>query len=59
MKTGQFVAIDLAGLLEFSRRFRSYRPLVVCDERSVDTARRVGVEAISWRQFLWSGVQEV
>ena len=55
VKTGAFGVGDLAGLLEFSRRFRGYRPLVVCEEKECATARRVGVEATSWQQFLWSG----
>jgi predicted AAA+ superfamily ATPase len=55
IKTGSFTARDLTALLAFARRFGEYRPLVVCDERAVEVARRAGVDAIPWRQFLWSG----
>lgn len=58
IKTGSFTAGELAGLLEFSKRFRSYRPLVVCDERDAGMARRAGIESVSWQQFLWSGPGE-
>ena len=58
IKAGSFTAGELAGLLEFSNRFRSYRPLVVCDEKDTGVAGRVGVESISWQQFLWSGLEE-
>jgi len=58
IKTGSFTAGDLAGLLQFTKRFRGYRPLVVCDERETGIARRAGIESTSWQQFLWSGPGE-
>ncbi|MGD0110361.1 MAG: ATP-binding protein [Armatimonadota bacterium] len=58
IKTGSFAAGELAGLLEFSKRFRSYRPLVVCNESDTGVAGRAGVDSISWQQFLWSGPGE-
>lgn len=58
IKTGSFSAGELKGLLEFSKRFRGYRPLVVCDERAAGVARRAGVDSIPWQQFLWSGPEE-
>ncbi len=57
VKTGGYTARDLGGLLEFVRRYRDYRPLVVCEETDVGIARRVGADGIPWRQFLWSGVE--
>jgi predicted AAA+ superfamily ATPase len=59
VKTGPYTQRDLAGLLEFSKRFRTYRPLLVCDEAETALARRLGVGSISWQQFLWSGTEEV
>jgi hypothetical protein len=55
VKTGAFGARDLAGLLEFCRRFPAYRALVVCDPGSEPIARSAGVAAVSWRQFLLDG----
>jgi predicted AAA+ superfamily ATPase len=59
VKTGTLAPAELAGLLEFARRFRSYRPLVLCDESGADTARRAGVDSLPWREFLWSGTEGV
>jgi len=59
VKTGGYARHDLAGLLEFIRRFPEYRPLLVCDEPHIAAARATGVEGISWQQFLWSGVEEL
>lgn len=55
VKTARFTPADLAGLLEFVRRFSAYRPLVVCDPSGRDVAARAGVPAISWQDFLWAG----
>jgi predicted AAA+ superfamily ATPase len=59
VKTGTYAQRDLAGLLEFVRRFPEHRPLLVCDETRTAAAERLGVDAMPWREFLWSGVQEV
>lgn len=56
IKTGDYTTRDLAGLLEFCRRFPEYRPMVICDENHADTARRLGIEVLSWREFLWGGI---
>ena len=55
VKTGPFDSADLRGLLEFARRFRSYRPLVVCRPQERTTVERVGVEGMDWRDFLLNG----
>ena len=55
VKTGSFQPRDLAGLLEFVRRERSYRPLVVTTAAGIATAERASVEAISWQEFLLDG----
>lgn len=55
VKFGPFGLRDLAGLLEFTRRHPRFRPLALCDEAYVDVARRAGVDACTWAEFLWSG----
>jgi len=59
VKTGSFTSRDLGGLLEFSRRHRSYRPLVVCGESERNVARAAVVESVTWQEFLWNGVEGV
>lgn len=59
VKTGPCTARDLAGLLEFCRRWPDYRPLVVCEEEHADSVTRIGSETVTWRQFLWDGVASV
>ncbi|MEK7767419.1 MAG: DUF4143 domain-containing protein, partial [bacterium] len=58
IKTGRFGAADVSGLLEFVRRFPSYRPLVVCGEAGIETAHRLGVPATTWRRFLLDGPRQ-
>lgn len=53
--TGAVSGSKLRGLLEFTRRHPKYRPLVICDEGELSEARRVGVEATSWKRFLLQG----
>ncbi len=55
VKTGRFGTRDLAGLLEFTRRHPRYRPLVVGDPTSRETALRAGAAWTSWGRFLLSG----
>lgn len=52
VKTGEFAGRDLAGLLEFVRRYPAYRPLVLCDEGGQSVAERAGIRAMPWRRFL-------
>lgn len=59
IKSAPYATRELGGLLEFVRCFRGYRPLVICDEADTETARRAGIPGLSWRQFLWSGVEGV
>jgi hypothetical protein len=56
IKTGRFGAADLHGLLEFVRRFPAYRPLVICADREIGTAERLGIPAVTWRHFLLEGL---
>lgn len=55
IKTGDIHSADLRGLLEFTRRFPKYRPLVVCDRSASTAAARLGLECIAWQEFLLSG----
>ncbi len=55
VKTGRFEAGALRGLLEFTRRFPGYRPLLVCDAEGLTVAERVGIDAVTWSGFLLSG----
>lgn len=55
VKTGGFGARELAGLLEFVRRHPRFRPLVLCDRSTVDTARDTGAAAIPWQEYLLRG----
>jgi len=55
VKAGPFGPADVRGLLEFARRFRTYRPLVVCDAEQVPTVERLALPAVSWTQFLCGG----
>jgi hypothetical protein len=55
VKTGAVSSADLRGLLEFTRRFPEYRPLLIGDTASRPTPDRIGIPAIAWRTFLLSG----
>ncbi len=54
VKTGPFTGRDLRGLLEFCRRYPDFTPLVLGDG-NLDAARRIGVLAMGWREFLTGG----
>ncbi|MBP7828687.1 MAG: ATP-binding protein [Kiritimatiellae bacterium] len=55
VKTGDYTGRDLAGLLEFQRRFPELRPLVLCDPGREAIARRLGLPVSSWKEFLLNG----
>lgn len=55
VKTGPFGAAEVRGLLEFTRRFPRYRPLLLCDAAQLPAAERLGVAAIDWKRFLLAG----
>jgi uncharacterized protein len=55
VKYGRFGMRDLAGLLEFHRRWPEYRPLVIGEEEHLDGAQGSGIAAVSWQKFLWDG----
>jgi predicted AAA+ superfamily ATPase len=54
-KTGPFHAGDLRGLLEFTRRYPRFRPLVLTGRGGAPAARRAGVDSMTWSSFLLSG----
>ena len=56
VKTGGFDSTGLRGLMEFSRRHRMFKPLVLCDDDSRTSAERLGVAALDWRRFLIQGI---
>jgi uncharacterized protein len=53
--TGRVTSRELRALGEFTRRFPEYRALLVCEPGEQAAAERLGVPAMSWRDFLWSG----
>ena len=55
VKTGAFASTQLRGLLEFCRRYPRYRPLVITAAGEESLARRLGLTAMSWSEFLLSG----
>lgn len=55
IKSGRFDSRDLAGLLEFSKRHSSFRPLVITRPGDEELARRFGLRAVSWVEFLAAG----
>ena len=55
MKTGGFNLYDFKGLLEFSGRNTKFRPLAITAPGDESIARRRGLLAISWKQFLVYG----
>ena len=55
VKTGPFDAGDLRGLFEFTKRHPKFSPLIVCAEKHIAGAERLGVQATSWKSFLNEG----
>jgi predicted AAA+ superfamily ATPase len=55
IKTGAVTPADLRGLLEFTRRFSRYRPLLIADEDARSAAERAGIAFTTWRRFLLAG----
>jgi len=55
VKTGHVDPTRLRGLAEFTRRFPTYRPLLVCDEVGRASSERFGFPAQSWQDFLLGG----
>ena len=53
VKSGSYTPGDLGGLLKFTAQNPTYRPLVLCRPEDTNVARRVGVNAMGWPEFLW------
>jgi predicted AAA+ superfamily ATPase len=58
VKTGTFRMSDLKGLLEFTRRHRGFKPLVICRGDKAPIAERGGVRAITWQSYLLDGLSK-
>jgi predicted AAA+ superfamily ATPase len=58
VKTGRFDAQALRGVMEFCRRHPAMKPLVICAPGNEETARRHGIQSISWEDFLIGGPPE-
>ena len=59
VKTGRFNGQDLRGLLEFCRRYPAFTPLVITAPGDEETAQRLGLQSISWVDFLFAGPPKV
>lgn len=55
VKTGGVISSDARGLAEFTRRNPRYRPLLLTSPEQVEAARRTGIDAMAWHQFLLTG----
>lgn len=55
VKTGAVAAGDARGLSAFAARHPRYRPLVLCDRSQLQVARRLGLGARPWSEFLLRG----
>lgn len=51
IKTGNFVMRDLAGLLEFCRRYPEFKPLVLCSRKRA-AEKLDGITTLYWGDFL-------
>lgn len=56
IKTGPYSIRDLAGILEFCRRYADFSPLVLCDWKYEDVARQAGIASVAWPSFLLNGL---
>lgn len=59
VKTGHVETADLKGLAEFSKRYPSYKPLLVGEDNARSVAERAGIAFMPWRQFLLDGLSGV
>lgn len=55
VKTGRFGSQDLGGVTEFCRRRPGFIPLVITAPGEEESARRLGLRAMSWEDFLVNG----
>ncbi|MEW6277965.1 MAG: AAA family ATPase [Candidatus Eremiobacterota bacterium] len=52
---GEVRARALEGLAEFTRRYRDFRPLVICRSEERSAAHRLGMHAQAWQDYLLGG----
>jgi len=55
IKSKPFHSRNLAGLFEFCRRHPTFRPLIVTRPGDEDAARKLGIQGVSWVEFLDRG----
>jgi predicted AAA+ superfamily ATPase len=55
VKSGPVQTADLRGLLEFHRRFPTFKPVLIGTDAGRSAAERAGVAMIDWREFLLRG----
>ena len=55
IKTGRFEARDADALLEFTRRYPRFTPLVVVDAASMAVVKALGTAGVTWQDFLLHG----
>jgi hypothetical protein len=53
--TGPVSPYDLKGIGEFTRRYPSFRPLVLCSDEGRSGIERAGLPAMTWTEFLLGG----
>lgn len=56
IKTGPYGHRDLAGVLEFCRRYADFHPLVLCEPGYENVAQQSGIACITWPAFLLNGL---
>ena len=59
IKSGEFTAYDLTGVLEFHRRNPEYRPLLIGRQRYRPVAENAGLAFIRWEDFVLDGLAGV
>jgi uncharacterized protein len=55
IKTGAISTSELRGLTEFVQRYPEYRPLVLCDRTESRAVARLGIDTMSWPDYLLRG----
>lgn len=59
IKTGQLAVQDVAGVLEFCRRYPDFQPALVCAPGHEPIGTATGVTTVSWPAFLLNGLESV
>lgn len=56
IKTGSYGHRDLAGILEFCRRYSGFTPMVLCEPGYESMAQQAGIASVTWASFLLNGL---